>query len=422
MTAATARIDTTREEAPRRRSTSTLALVLVTAVSPLATDMYPPALPAIQQSLHTSAFAVQATLTTFIVGFAAGQLVTGPISDGRGRRAFTVWGPALFAVASAVCALTPSIGILLAGRLLQGLGGGAGVAAGRAMVTDRSAGTAAAKRLATLFSFLLLGPIVAPVLGGAILTVLDWRGIFALLAVVGAATAVAAAIGLPETLPDTARTRAGLTVHLRRYTDLLSQSVIRRLLLANSLSSAAMFAYLGSASLVYQTQLGVSPRRFSLLFGASAALMTAASIGFRRLLGTRPVPALHLTGATVSTTAAIVLVAVTVTATPPIWIVVVIVTAALAGNGFSAPANTIRFQGIGHRAAATAAAAALSAATAYLAAPLVALPGRPRLLTMAGFMAAFFTLQLLVLLTTRTGPDDPAGSPPGQPAVVTPAD
>ena len=111
-------------------------LALVTGISPLATDMYIPGLPELAADLHTSAAVAQLTLTAFLVAFAGGQLVLGPLSDAIGRRRLVLLGTLAFAVASVLCALAPTAPVLVAARVLQGLAGAAGSVAGRAMVTD----------------------------------------------------------------------------------------------------------------------------------------------------------------------------------------------------------------------------------------------------------------------------------------------
>lgn len=199
-----------------------LALVLVTGIGPLATDTYIAALPEVQHSLSTTASISQLTLTAFIIGLALGQLVFGPISDGRGRRRMLVGGATAFTLFSALCAVAPTGPTLVGLRLLEGLVGGCGVAIGRAVISDQYEGAAAAAaRYGTLAAITFLGPVLAPALGGVILTVGDWRSIFVFLAAIGILMVASILLGIPETLPPERRHAGGLGNALARMKDLL---------------------------------------------------------------------------------------------------------------------------------------------------------------------------------------------------------
>ena len=154
---------------PRRlpdREPATWALVLVTGIGPLAVDSYVAALPELRESLGTTAAVAQLTLTAFIVGIAVGQLALGPVSDGLGRRRLLLTCAALFTLVSLGCALAPTGPALVVLRLGQGVVAGGGVAIGRAVVSDRYEGSAAAARFGTLASIVFLGPVLAPAAGG----------------------------------------------------------------------------------------------------------------------------------------------------------------------------------------------------------------------------------------------------------------
>src|SRR3954447_7979783 len=181
------------------------ALILVTGISPLATDAYLPALPALQSSLGTSAAMAQLSLTAFLVGLALGQLLIGPVSDASGRRPVLVLGSVAFAALSVACALAPTGPSLVAARWLQGLAAGGGAAAGRAVVSDHFSGSGAAKRYGTLASVSLLAPVLAPPAGSVILAVGSWRTVFAVLGLVGAAMVLSVLAWIPESLPAEAR-------------------------------------------------------------------------------------------------------------------------------------------------------------------------------------------------------------------------
>lgn len=157
---------------PRRNSSPWLvSLVVVTGVGPLATDTYLAAMPAMAGSLRTSNAAIQLSITVFIVGVAVGQLTAGPVSDARGRRRLLLVGTTLFTVATVLTAVAWNAPVLLAARTVQGLAAGVGVAIGRAVVTDVWSGAKAAQRFGTLTAITLLGPVLAPGVGGLILGV-----------------------------------------------------------------------------------------------------------------------------------------------------------------------------------------------------------------------------------------------------------
>jgi len=155
----------TRPTTARPALPPVVPLALIVGVSPFATDMYIPALPTIARDLGTTPANVQLSLTAFLVAFAVGQLLAGPVSDGIGRRPLLLVGTAVFAVASVGCALAPDAVTLVVARVLQGLAGAAGAVAGRAMVSDTTTGPRTAKVFGTLAAINAIGPVVAPLAG-----------------------------------------------------------------------------------------------------------------------------------------------------------------------------------------------------------------------------------------------------------------
>jgi DHA1 family bicyclomycin/chloramphenicol resistance-like MFS transporter len=171
----------------------------VTALGSLAIHMFVPAMPAAAISLRTSGSAVQLALTLYMAGVATGQLVTGPLSDRIGRRPVMIAGVLLFVLGSVLCWMAPSIGALLAGRVVQALGASSGLAAGRAMISD-SAEARGARDMALVSAIVLLSPMFAPILGSFVAAWAGWRAIFAVLALAGAACGAAILRWLPETM------------------------------------------------------------------------------------------------------------------------------------------------------------------------------------------------------------------------------
>ena len=246
------------------------ALGALTALGPLATDLYLPGMPDLARSLSTSPALAQLTMSTCLVGLALGQLLAGPVSDRTGRRPPLLVGVALFALTSALCALAPSVWVLLLLRFVQGVAGGAGVVVARAVVRDLYEGRRAARVFSHLMLVFGLAPVIAPLLGGQIQRIADWRGLFAALAVVGAVLFLAARWAVPETLPPAARHDGGVRAQVRQMAALVSDPVFAGHMLIAGMHGATLFAYIGMSSFVLRAEYGVGPQAFSLVFAANA--------------------------------------------------------------------------------------------------------------------------------------------------------
>jgi DHA1 family bicyclomycin/chloramphenicol resistance-like MFS transporter len=266
-----------RARAPR--TTGPLVTFLLgglTATTPLAMDMYLPSLPAVTRSLHAPAVTVQLTLTACMAGLALGQLVVGPLSDRWGRRRPLLSGLAVYLAATVLCALAPTAGTLIAFRLVQGLAGSAGVVIAAAVVRDLYDGVAMARFFSTLMLISGAAPVVAPLIGGQILRVTDWRGVFVVLTVVGAALTVLVRLRLPETLPPENRHSGGTAETLRAMRGLLADRPFTGYMLTGGFAFAALFAYVSASPFVIQEIYGASPQTFSLLFGLNSVGLVAA--------------------------------------------------------------------------------------------------------------------------------------------------
>ncbi len=262
-----------------------LILGLLTAFGSLSIDMYLPAFPAIARDLATSPSAVEASLALFFLGFSAGQMLYGPISDRFGRKPPLYFGLALYTAASVGCALAWSIEALIGFRFLQALGGCAGVVVSRAVVRDRFDHNEAARVFSLLMLVMGVSPILAPLAGGYLAVAFGWRTIFALLAAIGFATAVLVHMRLDETLDPsraTATIRPGLI--LRNYVIVLRDRHFLRYTLSNSCALAGMFAYISGSPFVLMRLYGVSPEHYGLYFGANAFGLIGLSQFNRHLL------------------------------------------------------------------------------------------------------------------------------------------
>ncbi|MET8559996.1 multidrug effflux MFS transporter [Streptomyces flaveolus] len=263
--------------APRRTGPLvTFLLGGLTATTPLAMDMYLPSLPEVTRSLHAPAVTVQLTLTACMAGLALGQLAVGPLSDRWGRRRPLLVGLAVYLAATALCALAPTVETLIAFRLAQGLAGAAGVVIARAVVRDLYDGVAMARFFSTLMLISGAAPIIAPLVGGQILRVTDWRGVFVVLTVVGAALTALVWARLPETLPPGERHSGGTGEALRAMRGLLADPPFTGYMLAGGFAFAALFAYVSASPFVVQEIYGASPQTFSLLFGLNSVGLVAA--------------------------------------------------------------------------------------------------------------------------------------------------
>ena len=267
-----------------RRIVLIVVLGSVCTIGPFSTDLYLPALPTVATDLAASSSSIALTVTTFLVGLALGQLLAGPLSDSYGRRLPLLVGLTVFTVASLVCALTPSAGVLVVVRLVQGLAGASGMAIANAVVTDYSRGRQAARLLSRLALVSGLAPIIAPLVGAQLLRVTSWRGIFVVLTGLGIVLFSAVALGLRESLPREKRQAGGATRTLRTMGMLSRDLRFMGFASTSALSFVAFFAYLAASSFVYQDLYGASPVFFSLLFAMNAIGMLAVSQLNHRLL------------------------------------------------------------------------------------------------------------------------------------------
>ena len=260
-------------------------VVFLTAIAPLATDMYVPAFPQVADELTATATQVQLTLTTFFVGMALGQLVGGPVSDGRGRRRPLIAAVLVMTVASIVCALTPTIGVMAAARFVQGFAGGWAMVIGRAVIVDLATGARLVRVLNLIAGVGGVAPIVGPLVGAVILQLSHWRVSFWAVAALGLAMTLAVLVAVPESLPPERRHGGGLRSFLVAGRQVMrNRSYVGYLLVAGS-AMGAVFAYVATSAFVLQSMNGLSPIAYSIDFAANAAGMTLAALVAARLAG-----------------------------------------------------------------------------------------------------------------------------------------
>jgi DHA1 family bicyclomycin/chloramphenicol resistance-like MFS transporter len=266
-------------------ATLVATVIFLTAVAPLATDMYVPAFPRVSAEFGSPASAVQLTLTTFFAGMGMGQLVGGPFSDQRGRRLPLVAGTVLMAVASVACALAPNIGILMVARFLQGFGGGWAMVIGRAVVVDLAHGSQLVRVLNIVMGIGGVAPIVSPLLGAVILQLTGWRMTFWALAALGILMTLCALFIVPESLPPEKRHSGGLAEFGRAAKEVLSNRSFVGYVVVASSAFIALFAYVATSAFILQNMNGLSPVMYSIVFAANAGGMTIAALVSARLAG-----------------------------------------------------------------------------------------------------------------------------------------
>jgi DHA1 family bicyclomycin/chloramphenicol resistance-like MFS transporter len=263
-----------------------LILGALTAFASLSIDMYLPSFPTLEKDLSASSSAVQFSLAAFFVGMALGQALYGPIADRFGRKRPLYAGISLYVLASVGCALAPNIETLIALRFVQAVGGCAGIVIARAMVRDLFDRETSAKVFSLLTLVLGVAPILAPLLGGYVLKFFGWRAIFGILVVFGLACLIAAAVGLRETLPESARSQHANPIlgALQVYGQLLADRRFNGYAFAGGIAQAGMFAYISGSPFVFIKLYGVPEQTYGWFFGLNAFGLIAASQINHRLL------------------------------------------------------------------------------------------------------------------------------------------
>lgn len=273
---------------PRISAGLLVILALLSAVGPLATDMYLPSFTDISGDLGTNPSSVKLTLTAFMMGMALGQLLLGPLSDAFGRRPVLLTALTIFAASSVALVFTPNIVVFVALRALQGLSGTAGVVLSRAIVADLQKGADAVRALSLLMMMSAVAPIAAPLIGGVTSEAWGWRGVLAVLAAATALMLVLALLFVPESLPVAERNTSGIGATLAHFRRLLGDWRFVLLVVMICTAFAALLSYISASPFVAQVMLGLSPAQFSLAFAVGALAMVSANLANARLAGRVP--------------------------------------------------------------------------------------------------------------------------------------
>lgn len=254
-----------------------LILGLVAAVGPFAIDMYLPAMPAIQSDLATSMQAVQWTIVAYFLAFGVAQLVYGPWADQAGRKPPMYAGLALFMIGTVICALAPTVEILIFGRFVQGIGGAANMVVLRAMIRDLATGADATRMMSTIMIVIAISPLLAPLSGSALLAFGTWRLVFWALLLAATLSFFLIYFMVDETLPAERRQRFDLVTMRKGLGVLFSDRGFMAMTFLAGFAFASFFVFIASASFVYTGQFGLSPTQFSLAFAVNAFGFFAAS-------------------------------------------------------------------------------------------------------------------------------------------------
>lgn len=270
--------------AARQRLPGWLILVAaMTAMGPVSIDMYLPGFPAIEQEFQTRG--VEVTMAAFIVGLAIGQLFYGPISDRFGRKPPLYIGFAVYMIGALGCALSVNMTMLTVMRVVQALGGCAGLVIGRAIVRDRCEPHEAARAFTTLTLIVALGPVLAPAVGGVIVTHFGWRATF----VVQVALALTLMLTMHMVLRESHTARdpnVSFGDILRNYGRLMRDRQFMAFSLLMGFSMASMFSYVTGAPRVITQNYGLSAQQFGALIGLNGLAFMSASILNMRALRT----------------------------------------------------------------------------------------------------------------------------------------
>ena len=262
-----------------------LLLGALAAMGPLTIDMYLPSFPTIVEAFGTTASLVQVSLTASLLGIGLGQLVLGPMSDVHGRKKPLLYALIVYVIASILCVFSPSIGFFIAARFIQGFAASAGIVLSRAIVRDVYSGRELTKFFALLMLINNLVPILAPVLGGGILTFTEWTGIFVVLSVIGVVLFAVVMWRMDETLSEESRVPSNLSTTLKNFLSLLKNREFMGYAMAQGFIMAGIFAYVAGTPFVYQNIFDVSPQMFSLLFGMNGIGLIVGAQTVGRLTG-----------------------------------------------------------------------------------------------------------------------------------------
>jgi MFS transporter, DHA1 family, multidrug resistance protein len=258
-------------------------LASLAAMGVLATNIMLPAFPVIARDLGVDPREMALTLSVFFVVFALGQLVVGPLADAMGRKPFVLGGLAVFVAGSIVCALAPSLPVLIAGRAIQAAGACASSVLARAIARDLYEGAALTRALSLVMVAMAAAPGFSPAVGTAMTAMFGWRSVFVLVAAVGALVALHYGVSVGETLPHERRRRTHPLEAMRAYAGLATDARFAAPALAVSLVIGCLYSFFGAAPLILITDMGFSAAELATFFAATVFVVFGTGLATTRL-------------------------------------------------------------------------------------------------------------------------------------------
>ncbi len=318
-----------------------IVLGLLSAIGPFAIDMYLPALPSISAGLNASASATQATLMAFFAAFGICQIAYGPVSDMYGRKPPLYAGLCLFVTGSIGCVFCPTIGWLVGFRFIQGVGASAVMVIPRAVIRDLHTGLEATRLMSLVMLVFSVSPILAPLIGSALIVPFGWRAVFVAIAITAALGLLLVAFVLPETRPSHQRIGGGLRSILAGYSFLLRDRRFLALTFIGAFGMASFFAFLASSSFIYIDHFGLTPTQYSMAFAINAIGFIGASQFSAHLAGRFGVSRVILTAVAIYTAMAVLLFVTTAAGVTNLGVLITLLFLAFAWLGLVIPSTMV---------------------------------------------------------------------------------
>jgi MFS transporter, DHA1 family, multidrug resistance protein len=391
-------VTTSKDISTSIRPLHLLILGGLSALGPLSTDMYLPALPTISHDLGTTTSQTQLTLSAAILGLSLGQMIAGPISDALGRRWPLFIGIIVYVFTSLLCIIAPSVTILTILRALQGMAGAAGIVIALAIARDLYSGIALARFFSLLMAVQGIAPIIAPVIGSQLLIFTSWHGIFVTMAIIGVGLLLAVSFGIGETLPSERRETGGISATFTAFGDLLTDRRFIGYALSCGLAFAAGITYISGSPFILQNVYGLSPQIFGIIFAINALGLVIMSQISAKLVSRSSPQNLLRWGVTIIAIAGLTLLVVVLsgiglTGILPLLFVITASLGLIAPNATTLALTNTRIAG-----SASALLGVLQFSIGAIAAPLVGLAGTSTAIPMVSAIAIFGIATLATFL------------------------
>lgn len=391
-----------------RRTAPLWLLVLVTFSGTLGMHMFVPALPGAAHDLGVGPAAIRATISIYILGLAAGQLVYGPLADAFGRRPTLLAGLVLYTAGGLVSTFAPSLHVLVAARFVQAAGGCAGLLLARAIVRDTAESNDAVRRLALMGLMAMVGPGLAPLVGGLLAGTFGWRAIFVVLTALGVVNVAISWRLLPETGRPSGRISAGSVARDARA--LLGSRRYLGLALGGSCTTTSFYGFIAAAPFLFIDELHRPIHEVGLDLGLLVVGMSIGNMLAGRLIRALPIERLMVAGNAISMAAAAVLLALVLAGHPPAWLIVLVMMVFCLGAGACSPAVSTLTISVDPRLVGSAAGlyGCLQMTVGAICTSLAGLGGNPGAAAGAVLLGATLVAQAAYRIALRTRADDVA--------------